>query len=219
MKAQPGRTPRAYNRRLLVPLAGVALSALVLLGLERARVGVLSGLFESDATADPGARTAAAAEAPGETRQIRWPDLVPAGWDPMAIVREKSKSGAPNSDADPRSLTLLRELREIWDDAPVNEAMDGALVKLPGYVVPLEQVAGAVKEFLLVPYFGACIHTPPPPANQIVYVVPKTPAQGLRSMDVIWVSGKLTTKRKDSGMGKSGYHMDAFKIEPYVAPR
>ena len=64
----------------------------------------------------------------------------------------------------------------------------------------------------------AFIHSPPPPANQIVHVVPTKPARGLRSMEVVWVSGKLQAKRQDSYMGKSGYHMDAFKIEPYVAP-
>ena len=153
-------------------------------------------------------------------RQIRWPDLVPPGWDPMAILREKNKERGAGlvSDADPRILQVMREMREIWDNAPINETLDGAIVKLPGYVVPLEEAGGAVKEFLLVPYFGACIHSPPPPANQIVHVVPTKPARGLRSMEVVWVSGKLQAKRQDSYMGKSGYHMDAFKIEPYVAP-
>jgi hypothetical protein len=156
-----------------------------------------------------------------EVRQIRWPDLVPEGWDPFAIMREKNKErgAAILSDADPRILQVMREMRMIWDNAPVNEAMDGAVVKLPGYVVPLEEAGGAIKEFLLVPYFGACIHSPPPPANQIVHVVPAKPARGLRSMDVVWISGKLHAKRQDSVMGKSGYQMDAFKIEPYVAPK
>ena len=169
---------------------------------------------------DGHAWAASTKEAAEGARQIRWLDLVPPGWDPMALMREKNKErgGGYLSDADPKVLQVMREMREIWDNAPVNEAMDGAVVKLPGYVVPLEEAGGAVKEFLLVPYFGACIHSPPPPANQIVHVVPTKPARGLRSMDVIWVSGKLQAKRQDSYMGKSGYQMDAFKIEPYVAP-
>jgi hypothetical protein len=75
-----------------------------------------------------------------------------------------------------------------------------------------------VKEFLLVPYFGACIHSPPPPANQIVHVVPAKAAQGLRAMDVVWVIGRLQARRQDSYMGRSGYHMEAAKLEPYVPP-
>src|SRR5882672_6241742 len=68
-------------------------------------------------------------------RQIRWPDLVPPGWDPMAILREKNKDRGAGyvSDADPRILQVMREMREIWDNAPVNETLDGAVVKLPGY--------------------------------------------------------------------------------------
>lgn len=188
----------------------VALAVLVALGVYAG--GVLPG------TGD--ARAASSKDAAETARQIRWLDLVPPGWDPMAILREKNKDrGGYISDADPRIMQVLREMREIWDTAPVNEAMDGAVVKLPGYVVPLEEAGGAIKEFLLVPYFGACIHSPPPPANQIVHVVPTKPARGLRSMDVVWISGRLQAKRQDSMMGKSGYHMDAYKIEPYVEPK
>ena len=59
---------------------------------------------------------------------------------------------------------------QIWDNASVLKTLDGQTVKIPGYVVPLEAIQDAMREFLLVPYFGACIHSPPPPANQIVHV-------------------------------------------------
>jgi uncharacterized protein len=96
--------------------------------------------------------------------------------------------------------------------------MDGAALKLPGYIVPLEATQGALKEFLLVPYFGACIHSPPPPANQIVHVVAATPAKGFKAMDVVWVSGKMRVTRVDSAMGVAGYRMEAVAIETFVAP-
>ncbi|HOB95556.1 MAG TPA: DUF3299 domain-containing protein, partial [Aquabacterium sp.] len=70
----------------------------------------------------------------------------------------------------------------------------------------------------LVPYFGACIHTPPPPANQIVLVVPAKPAGGFRSMDTVWVSGVLRTVRNNSPMGSSGYRLEAALVERYKAP-
>jgi hypothetical protein len=66
-----------------------------------------------------------------------------------------------------------------------------------------------------VPYFGACIHTPPPPANQIVHVLPKA-GMKLKSMDVVWVDGTLKAQRGDSYMGVSGYRMDAEAVTPYV---
>ena len=113
------------------------------------------------------------------------------------------------------AAAMLKKMRETWDNAPTNNAMDGKAVRIPGYVVPLEEGKGGMTEFLLVPYFGACIHSPPPPANQIIHVLPKTPAPGLRSMDAVWVSGTMKLVRSDTSMGTSGYRMDAVLVEPY----
>ena len=90
-------------------------------------------------------------------------------------------------------------------------------LRLPGYVVPLDTVSGTVREFLLVPYYGACVHSPPPPANQIVHVT--LPARRpLRSMDAVWVSGEIRAKRQPSAAGVSGYVMDASLVQPYRRP-
>jgi hypothetical protein len=118
-------------------------------------------------------------------------------------------------DGDPRAAAMLRRMREVWDNAPANPALVGQTVRLPGFVVPLEDSKEGLKEFLLVPYFGACIHSPPPPANQIVHVVPKTPAKGLRSMDTVWITGKLATVRTDSYMGAASYRIEAQNVAPY----
>ncbi len=112
----------------------------------------------------------------------------------------------------------VRDLRAIWDNAPTVEALDGALVKLPGYVVPLDESDGKLMEFLLVPYFGACIHTPPPPANQIIHVLANPAVRGFHAMDTVWVSGRIRTLRQDSPMGSSGYRIDATAVERYVPP-
>ena len=92
------------------------------------------------------------------------------------------------------------------------------LLLLPGYVVPPETVRGALKEFLLVPYFGACIHTPPPPANQIVHVMLEQPVKGFGAMSTVWVSGRMSTRRQDSPMGASGYRLDSRVVETYRPP-
>ena len=56
-------------------------------------------------------------------------------------------------------------------DFKANKSLDGATVRLPGFIIPLDaRRDGVLDEFLLVPYFGACIHVPPPPPNQLVYV-------------------------------------------------
>ncbi|MBK8162824.1 MAG: DUF3299 domain-containing protein [Gammaproteobacteria bacterium] len=74
------------------------------------------------------------------------------------------------SDDDPRAQELMKKLQTMWKEAPVLSALHNQTVKLPGFVVPLEGDGQVVNEFLLVPYYGACIHVPPPPANQIVNV-------------------------------------------------
>ncbi|MCK6426191.1 MAG: DUF3299 domain-containing protein [Burkholderiaceae bacterium] len=149
--------------------------------------------------------------------EIAWEALIPKDWDPSKRFRGRDVSNL--DDSDPRSAELLRELREEWDNAPTVAALNGRAVRLPGYLVPLESQGGALQEFLLVPYFGACIHSPPPPANQIVHVRAARPVKGLRSMDAVWVAGVLRTERRDSGeMGVSGYRLDAQSVQKYVAP-
>lgn len=168
------------------------------------------------------AAQAGAASAPAKPRvvdgytELRWDDLVPKGWDPMKGLQDKGANNiAMLNDGDPKTIELMRRLREAWDNAPTEPALDGAKVRLPGYLVPLEETAAGHTEFLLVPYFGACIHTPPPPANQIVLVVPAKPAGGLRSMDTVWVNGVLKATRSNSPMGSSGYRLESALVERY----
>ena len=154
--------------------------------------------------------------APGGFTELRWDDLVPKGWDPMKGLRDKGiNNPASLIDGDPKTDALLAELRAAWDNAPTEPGLNGSRIKLPGYLVPLEEGPAGLTEFLLVPYFGACIHTPPPPANQIVWVVSAKPTAGLRSMDTVWVSGTLKTTRGSSAMGSTGYRLDASLVERY----
>jgi hypothetical protein len=149
-------------------------------------------------------------------REIKWDDLVPADWDPMKDF--KDTNFGMFSDADPRAAALLKKMREAWDNAPVNNSMDGVKIRIPGYVVPLEESKAGLKEFLLVPYFGACIHSPPPPANQIIHINRATPVKGFHSMDPVWVTGTLKTLRSDTFMGATGYRLEAVGVEAYSEP-
>ena len=147
-------------------------------------------------------------------KEITWDQLVPKNWDPTAAFKEFKLDNL--KDGDPRAAELLKKMRSVWDNAPANPALQDAKVKIPGFLVPLEETPAGLKEFLLVPYFGACIHTPPPPANQIIHVLMKTGVKGFKSMDTVWVSGTLSLVRTANDMGASGYHIDAVKLEPYT---
>ena len=147
-------------------------------------------------------------------RELKWDELVPKGWDPTTSFR--ARGAGIVSDADPRAWKLMKEFRVVLDNAPTVESLDGAAVRIPGYVVPLETVRGELKEFLLVPYFGACIHVPPPPANQVIFVRSGKPVGAFRAMDTVWVNGTLHATRQDTFAGASGYAIDAVAVERYV---
>ena len=161
--------------------------------------------------------SAAAPAKAGAVREIKWDELVPPGWDPSKTLKGR-KDILALQDGDPKVNALMKEVREIWDNAPTRAELEGRKVKLPGYLVPLEGQAGEWKEFLVVPYFGACVHSPPPPANQIVHVKAAIPGKGLRSMDTVWVTGTMHIKRSDTDMGVSGYLMDGASVEKYTEP-
>lgn len=153
-----------------------------------------------------------AADKPASFRTTTWEELVPKDWDPLKQLGGGNLDRIREGGA--KELALMREMRALWDNAPTRSDLNGANVRLPGYVVPLEQTRGEVKEFLLVPYFGACIHSPPPPANQIVHVVLAKP-KPLRTMDAVWASGTLRTRRQDSPWGMSGYSLEGFEVVSY----
>ncbi|WP_039784846.1 DUF3299 domain-containing protein [Herbaspirillum huttiense] len=149
-------------------------------------------------------------------QEIAWESLIPKDWDPMAPF--KGLKLDQMTDDDPRADAALWKAKKYWKDAPVDPAMEGKPVRLPGFVVSLDREGEALKEFLLVPYFGACIHVPPPPANQIIHVKSAKAVKNVRTMDAVWISGVLKVERSDSSMGASSYSMKAVSVEPYTAP-
>lgn len=170
----------------------------------------LAGVATNSGTTKPGTPGSVV---PGTPRTITWDILVPQGWEPFKEFKDMNFQAL--DDGDPKATAMLKKMRDVWDNAPVNNAIVGQQVRIPGFVVPLEDTKDGMKEFLLVPYFGACIHSPPPPANQIVHVLPKSPAKGLRSMDAVWITGTLATVRTDSYMGAASYRIEALSVSPY----
>jgi len=166
------------------------------------------------AAASPASAPAEGGNAPeGTYREIDWQALLPKGWDPLAPFRGMRLQRM--QDGDPRAQEALFKAREYWKTAPTEPGMDGARVRIPGYVVSLDAEGDQLREFLLVPYFGACIHVPPPPSNQIIHVLASRPLPGLRTMDPVWVSGVLRVERAETMMGDAGYAMHDARLERY----
>lgn len=145
-------------------------------------------------------------------KTISWEELIPTDWDPSADFKNMDLGNF--NDADPRAISALQKLRKAWDNAPTNPLLNQQQIRIPGFVVPLDIENGKVGAFLLVPYFGGCLHTPPPPANQIIEVQ-LAQAQTIKTMDAVWVSGQLESVRSQTELGTAGYRLNAVKVTPY----
>ena len=95
---------------------------------------------------------------------------------------------------------------------------------MAGYALPLEFEGTEVKEFLLVPYVGACIHTPPPPANQIVHVKYDEGFENKGLFDPVWVIGEMSIVSSKQSLFlvdgsadiSAGYSLQASSVNPYT---
>jgi hypothetical protein len=153
----------------------------------------------------------------GTTRELSWDNLIPADWQPEKLMDEYDADNL--SDDDPRAQELMDRLKALWAEAPVVDELNGARVRLPGFVVPLENDATRISEFLLVPYFGACIHVPPPPANQTVLVTTASeqPYEG-DLFDTVWVEGQMVVEPFSDELGDAGYRIEAATVSLYQEP-
>jgi hypothetical protein len=150
----------------------------------------------------------------GNAKEIDWDALIPEDWRPETLMGDVDIENL--SDDDPRAQQLLDKLKALWDQAPVVPALEGQQVKLPGFVVPLEMDEKEIDQFLLVPYYGACIHVPPPPANQTVYVVTREgKAFEGQLFDVVWVTGTMRVERLSSDLAEAGYRLENAVVAPF----
>lgn len=138
-------------------------------------------------------------------REITWDDLIPPGVPYAEIIGE----GEINEVTD--------TWRPIFDAnaTKLNESLNGAYVKLPGFIIPLELGSDGVTEFVLVPYVGACIHTPPPPPNQLVLVRTIDPWPSDQLWDPVWVIGRMSTQLISTEVAETGYALTADRMVVY----
>lgn len=153
----------------------------------------------------------------GEPRILEWPQLIPPGAPviepqlaPLHNLSQLSNLG------DALAAEAAPAAHQQVPDAPVVKELDGQQVKLPGYIVPLEVGEdGRTTEFLLVPYYGACIHVPPPPSNQIVHVVSEIGIKVEELYQPYWIEGPMRVQSSSSELAEAGYQMEAEKIYAY----
>ncbi|MEL7033467.1 MAG: DUF3299 domain-containing protein [Pseudomonadota bacterium] len=168
----------------------------------------------------------------GEPQLIMWEDLMPEGseeelikqYEDFYAMLEKRYAANTTTLADADPYGAIAEGSE-FDYMPqlgtfdTVEELDGEHVRIPGYVVPFDfNSDNRQQEFLFVPYMGACIHTPPPPPNQIIFIRAE-PAVKVKDIWVpYWVEGTLSTETTENELGDTAYTLQLGLIEPYATP-
>ncbi len=164
----------------------------------------------------------------GAPRVIDWDDLVPAEGmgEPVSFAEgTEDRTGMPEREAfgEVTEADIAEFIQDIDDmrslqvpGATIRTDLDGVTIRMAGYVTPVGFDADAVTEFLLVPFLGACIHTPPPPANQIVYATEATGLDIASMWEPVWITGTLRATPVATVLADVGYRIEGARVEPYL---
>ena len=156
---------------------------------------------------------------------VEWADLIPPEvleilLNPPAYISEIEDGSPEDQITSQISNATLEEEEDVYQRAlastDVNTELDGQSVRIPGFVVPLEfDEAQTISQFFLVPYFGACLHMPPPPPNQIILVDAPAGVQMAALYEPFWIEGQISTTVSENDMAKSAYAMQLHRLTPY----
>ncbi len=148
---------------------------------------------------------------------IDWDYLIPPGFTAAEISARFDERIAQVEPGSPEADEVFAELQAEFDNQPVNPDVDGDVVQLAGFVAPLTYEDDIITEFLLVPYFGACIHVPPPPVNQTI-IVTLQDGEGLtieESWGAVWVAGTLAVDGAETDLATAGYSITGAQTGVY----
>ena len=162
---------------------------------------------------------------PKNFRTIDWDSLMPkedlnALLNPPNYLDQIEDGAFEDQISDQLQIDFDSAINDRYQQALVStkiiEKLDGQLVRIPGFVVPVEFDEESITEFFLVPYFGACIHSPPPPPNQIIYVHAPNGLQLNTLYDPFWISGTINTTLVQNYMATAAYSFEMKSFEAYT---
>ena len=107
---------------------------------------------------------------------------------------------------------VLRKLKDVNHLPPEIKELNQSKIRVAGYMVPLESNENGVIEFLLVPISGQCIHIPPPPANQMIYVTMKKGKEADYTDKSVMVYGTFSVQARQNKYGKALYGLASDKV-------
>lgn len=166
------------------------------------------------AKAAEAARIRADLEARG-VRDVAWEDLMPEGEEERLAQMYQAQMSMLYGGAMIAEGSAADTSVQIGTFNTVAE-LNGASVRIPGYTVPFEYGSKAeITEFLLVPYFGACIHSPPPPPNQTIFVKTDVPIKLKDLAQAVWIEGTMLTSTQRSDLADAAYTIEMTSVATY----
>lgn len=156
-----------------------------------------------------------------DVKTIEWTDLMPEEdlklLQQMPEVQHDYSQPSPFDDNYQGDDPVAQQWQQILTSAKVREEFNNTKVRVPGFIVPLEFDAEQnVTSFFLVPYFGACIHVPPPPPNQIIYMYGAKNLKADMIYSPFWITGTLKTETMTHDLGQAAYSMAVDSVEEYT---
>ena len=152
---------------------------------------------------------------------LTWTALIPQKeQDVIAYYQAPNQAQAP-SDLKGMTAQILRSIEAATDPAYQEALMstntvsgfEKQMVSISGFIVPIDFYADkTVKNLFLVPYFGACIHFPPPPPNQIIFIQLEAGLQDVDITQAYTLVGEINLGLFEDPMGTSAYTLDVVSI-------
>ena len=148
-------------------------------------------------------------------REIGWEELMPEGEEERLAQLYQQQMSMLYSGSPIAEGSAGDQMIQIGTFNTVKE-LNETKVRIPGYTVPFEYGANAeIKEFLLVPYYGACLHAPPPPPNQTVFAITDEPIKLKDLAQAVWIEGTMFTQTQESELADAAYTIRVDKVEVY----
>jgi hypothetical protein len=149
-------------------------------------------------------------------KRIGWEDLMPEGEEERLAQMYQAQMAMLYSGAGVAEGSAADTMVQVGTFNTVKE-LNGKKIRIPGYTVPFEYGADAqIKEFLLVPYFGACIHSPPPPPNQTIFIMADKAIKMNDLAQAVWIEGTIYTQTQESDLADAAYTIKLTSIEEYT---
>ncbi|MEL7108828.1 MAG: DUF3299 domain-containing protein [Pseudomonadota bacterium] len=148
-------------------------------------------------------------------REIGWEELMPEGEEERLAQLYQQQMALLYSGGPIMEGSAADQMIQIGTFNTVKE-LNETKVRIPGYTVPFEFGANAeIGEFLLVPYYGACLHAPPPPPNQTIFAMTDEPIKLRNLAQAVWIEGTIYTQTQESELADAAYTIQVDRVEIY----